>query len=103
MKTPDDAIRKQAKAWYAAVASLEICVRCGSYGVQVAHRNEGKMLSKKVPPHLVAALCPSCHFSIDQGTQMSRAERRAEMNAALVETFNQLVLRGKIGLLTLIR
>lgn len=34
---------------------------------------------------------------------MSRAERRAEMNAALVETFNQLVLRGKIGLLTLIR
>lgn len=56
------------------------------------------MLGKKVPPHLVAALCPSCHFSIDQGRELSRAERRAEMNAAIVATFDLLVQRGRIGL-----
>jgi len=93
LKTPAD-----AKDWYAAVASLESCVRCGAFGVQIAHRNEGKMLGKKVPPHLVAALCPSCHFSIDQGRELSRAERRAEMNAAIVATFDLLVQRGRIGL-----
>jgi len=94
VKTPLD-----AKDWYAAVASLEICVRCGSHGVQVAHRNFGKGMGLKVPPHLVAALCPACHFSIDQGRELSRAERRAEMNAAIVATFDLLVQRGKIGLL----
>lgn len=32
----------RSSRWLAAVRSLECCVLCGRYGVQAAHRNEGK-------------------------------------------------------------
>ncbi len=89
---------RKNRAWLAAVASLENCVLCGRHGVQVAHRNEGKGMALKNPDHLTAALCPECHHEIDNGHLLSKDERRAEMDKALVRTFDKLVQAGKVGL-----
>ena len=86
------------RKWLAAVASLETCVLCGAHGVQVAHRNEGKGMGLKVPDHLTAALCRDCHYEADNGTKLTREERRAMMNLAIVRTFDRLVQAGRIGL-----
>ena len=85
--------------WYGAVASLETCVLCGTHGVQVAHRNQGKAMGKRVADCLTAALCPACHFEIDNGRDMTREQRRAQMDDAIVRTFELLVRRGLVGLL----
>lgn len=82
--------------WLQAVRELEYCVLCGAYGVQAAHRNEGKGAGMKTSDCLTAALCPECHSEIDQGKQMDRNERRATMNAAIVLTVEQLVKSGKL-------
>ncbi len=80
----------------AAVASIGACVLCGRYGVQVAHRNEGKAKGRKTDDCLTAALCPECHTDIDQGKDMSRDERRATMDRAIVLTLLALVKAGKV-------
>nr|WP_256548419.1 hypothetical protein [Xenorhabdus bovienii] len=83
----------------AAVGQIECCVRCRKYGVQVAHRNEGKGMGLKVDDSLTAALCPECHHAIDNGTDMSRDERRHEMDRSIVLTIKELTRRGFIGAL----
>lgn len=55
------------RKWYAAVASLESCVLCGAYGVQVAHRNAGRGMGQKSKPWETAALCSRCHHELDNG------------------------------------
>lgn len=85
--------------WFAAVASLEECVLCHRWGVQVAHSNRDRGLGQKSADHLTAALCPACHHAIDNGKDMTRDQRRAEMDRAIVLTFDQLVRRGLIGLI----
>jgi hypothetical protein len=80
----------------AAVASLESCVLCQTYGVQVAHRNEGKAKGRKTDDCLTAALCPKCHTEIDQGKDMTREDRRATMDRAIVLTVRALVMAGKL-------
>ena len=44
-------IRKEnyyrSKEWLAAVRKLDCCVRCGRYGVQAAHMNQGKGMGMK--------------------------------------------------------
>ena len=82
--------------WLQAVRELECCVLCGAYGVQAAHRNEGKGAGMKTSDCLTAALCPECHSEIDQGNQMDRNERRATMNAAIVLTVEALVKAGRV-------
>lgn len=82
--------------WLQAVRELEYCVLCGAYGVQAAHRNEGKGAGMKTSDCLTAALCPECHNEIDQGKQMDRNERRATMNAAIVLTVEALVKAGRV-------
>lgn len=84
--------------WLAAVRSLECCVLCGAYGVQAAHRNEGKGAGMKTDDCLTAALCIPCHTGIDQGRHMTREERRAEMDRAIVLTLQAMVRRGLVGL-----
>ena len=80
-----------------AVAELGYCVRCGRhYPPQVAHRNEGKAKGKKNDDCLTAALCFECHAAIDQGKDMTRAERRAEIDRAIVMTVLALVLSGRL-------
>ncbi|EFH8820856.1 hypothetical protein GFP84_12430 [Escherichia coli] len=75
---------------------MEFCVLCGRYGVQAAHRNEGKGVGIKVDDCLTAALCVDCHSRIDNGRDMSREERRAEMDRAIVLTLKKLVNNGRV-------
>lgn len=86
-----------ARKWGNAVRSIECCVLCGAYGVQVAHRNEGKGMGKKAADYLVAALCPACHHDIDNGPNLTLAERRAKMDRAIVLTLAYLVEHNLIG------
>ncbi|KAB7673664.1 hypothetical protein [Plesiomonas shigelloides] len=86
----------RSSRWLAAVRSLECCVLCGRYGVQAAHRNEGKGMAHKVDDCLTAALCPDCHREIDNGHGLTREERRQKMDTAIIETIAQLARRGLI-------
>ena len=83
--------------WLKAVSEVGTCVLCGTEGVQAAHRNEGKSLASKTDDCLSAALCPSCHSQIDQGKDMTRDERRATMDRAIVLTLRELVLAGRVS------
>lgn len=91
--------RHESEPWRRAVAEL-YCMRCFREGAtQAAHRNQGKGMGLKTDDCLTAALCVDCHREIDQGKGMSRDERRAAMDTAIVFTLRELVLRGKVGLL----
>ena len=80
------------------VASLD-CQRCGSGSqVQAAHSNmaqHGKGKSIKASDEYTAALCQTCHFEIDQGAKMSRAERQTAWIAAHIKTVRSLLDSGK--------
>lgn len=82
--------------WLAAVRDLESCVLCGKWGVEAAHRNQGKGMGAKVADCLTAALCRECHHEIDQGKTLTRDERRARMDHAILMTVERLVERGKV-------
>lgn len=84
------------KKWLAAVGSLEQCVLCGAWGVQVAHRNEGKGIGLKVDDSLTAALCVGCHTEIDNGKDLSLGERRQLMDRAIVLTIKEITRRGLV-------
>lgn len=87
----------RSERWLSAVRSIESCVLCGRYGTQAAHRNEGKGMGVKVSDCLCAALCHDCHHEIDNGRDLSRDERRALMDKAIVLTLEKLVLMAKVG------
>ena len=89
---------RRNREWMGAVASLECCVLCGKFGVQVAHSNRDRGMGQKSSDHLVAALCPEHHHEIDNGKTMTRDERRALMDRAIVLTFDKLVQAGIVGL-----
>lgn len=86
------------RRWFAAVASLETCSLCGRYGVQVAHRNEGRGMGQKSAAYMTAALCPEDHAEIDNGKHLDQAERRALMDRAIVITHARLISAGKLRL-----
>jgi hypothetical protein len=83
-------------AWFAAVAQIP-CVFCGR-PAQVAHRNQGKGMGRKCDDCQTAALCPECHHEIDNGKTMTRPERRARMDEAIVLTVTEMVRRGLLVL-----
>lgn len=82
--------------WLQAVREIDCCVLCGRYGVQAAHRNEGKGMGIKADDSLTAALCVECHSRIDNGKDMSRDERRSEMDRAIVLTLQTLSRGGRL-------
>ncbi|EDR7809432.1 DUF1364 domain-containing protein, partial [Salmonella enterica subsp. salamae] len=43
-----------------------------------------------------AAICQECHHEIDNGSHLSREERRCLMNRAIVLTVIKLVRMGKV-------
>ncbi len=86
------------RKWYAAVASLESCVLCGRFGVQVAHSNQDRGMGQKSPPCATAALCPDCHHQIDNGRDLPQDERRRLMDRAIVKTHIALAERGLLRL-----
>lgn len=86
----------RSRKWLAAVHQIQSCVLCGAYGIQAAHRNQGKGMSQKTDDCLTAALCPACHHDIDNGSRLSREERRALLDRAICETVAQLARMGLI-------
>lgn len=86
----------RSEAWLDAVRTIP-CVFCGA-PVQAAHRNEGKGMGTKADDSLTAALCHVHHSEIDQGRDMTRDERRARMDRAIVLTVAELVRRGIVGI-----
>lgn len=86
------------RRWFAAVASLECCVLCGRFGIQIAHSNQDRGMGQKSAAHLTAALCPGCHTSIDNGRDLPQAERRRLMDRAIVLTHDALIRAGKLRL-----
>jgi hypothetical protein len=86
------------RRWFAAVASIESCVLCNRWGVQVAHSNQLRGMSQKAAAHNTAALCRECHHEIDNGSKLTQEERRALMNRAIVLTHDALVKRGLLRL-----
>lgn len=91
--------QNRSASWLDAVRSLGTCVRCGAYGVQAAHVNEGKGIGQKVPDCFTAALCHACHHAIDNGNTLDRETRRAEMDRAFRATLRRLFTEGVIGVL----
>lgn len=85
--------------WLSAVHEIECCVLCGRYGVQAAHRNQGKGASMKVSDVLTAAICPTCHHAIDNDPHLDKDQRRAEIDRAILLTIEELHRRGRIGVL----
>lgn len=91
-------IKSDERLLYRAVASLE-CQRCGAHGAQVAHSNQlrdGKGRGLKAYPWRVAALCPACHFDIDQGALLTKEERRDAWDEAHRKTLGELFARGLV-------
>lgn len=91
------AIYRNSK-WLQAVREIDCCVLCGRWGVQAAHRNEGKGMGMKVDDCLTAALCLECHHRIDNGRDMTLTERRAEMDRAIVLTLRELGRRERLAI-----
>lgn len=92
---PKDATHR-SDAWRRAVASLD-CVLCGKAGeTQCAHRNEGKAMAAKTDDALSAALCIACHSEIDQGSKLTRNERRERLDRAILLTVQRLARDGLI-------
>lgn len=90
-------VRFESEAWRRAVASLP-CVLCGKVGeTQAAHANRhGKGAMRKADDSLVAACCVACHHELDQGKTMTRDERRAELDRAIVLTVKALARAGML-------
>ena len=86
----------RSSKWLAAVRSIEQCVLCGRHGVQAAHRNEGKGMGQKTDDCATAAICVPCHSELDNGRDMTREERRAMMDKAIVLTVITLVRDGNV-------
>ncbi|MDK1186568.1 MULTISPECIES: hypothetical protein [Cronobacter] len=83
--------------WLAAVRQIECCVLCNRWRGLAAYRNEGKGTGLKVDDSLTAALCVDCHHAIDNGRELTREERRALMDRAIVLTLCELTRRGLGG------
>lgn len=73
------------------------CQSCGTEGTQAAHSNwgGGKGRGIKANDNLIAALCPTCHFQIDQGAVLSREQRKNLWVAAHYRTVRQLCMSGR--------
>lgn len=61
--------------------------------VVAAHRNEGKGMGMKVSDALVASLCHQCHYELDNGKELTKAERREMWNRAYVGTMKEFIER----------
>lgn len=77
------------------------CQHCGAEDgtVVAAHSNwasEGKARSLKAKDSAVASLCFACHSQIDQGKDMTRAERREMWIEAHCKTLRALIEIDKL-------
>lgn len=85
----------------AAIRKAPYCFHCFKVNqgdLQAAHGNVGKGLSIKSTDSSCAALCPSCHRDLDQGKNMTRAERQAMHYEANARTLRWLIEEGYLVL-----
>lgn len=71
------------------------CMHCGRQDgtVVAAHSNQlrdGKGMGTKAADFRVASLCVTCHHQLDQGSQLSKDERREMWEAAHRDTIGWL-------------
>lgn len=79
----------RSKAHLKRVAALPCQICFASAPSQAAHSNQavhGKGRSIKASDEFTAALCPSCHYEIDQGKRLSREEKVAWWEEAYAKT-----------------
>jgi len=84
------------------LAKGQRCVMCGADDGTIvsAHSNlseHGKGMGIKADDSMVAWLCHRCHSNLDQGSSMSRAERRDFTLTAICKTYQAMWREGKIG------
>jgi hypothetical protein len=75
------------------------CQECGKEGTQAAHANwswSGKGMGIKAHDMYVAALCPECHYALDQGKDMQKWEREELWLRAWRKTIYELFERGLV-------
>ena len=88
----------RSKSLLKAVANLP-CQCCGMEGqTQAAHSNQaqhGKGRAIKSSDIYIAALCQTCHYCIDQGNELAKAERQELWDSAHIKTVTALVRSGE--------
>ena len=74
------------------------CMHCGTIDgtICAAHRNQGKGMGMKNSDALVAALCHSCHYELDNGKTLSKEERRELWDQAYINTMQYLIETGRL-------
>lgn len=77
------------------------CMSCGANDgtIVAAHANWsdfGKGMSHKASDAAIAFMCYRCHSEIDQGSRLSKVERRVKWIEAAVKTWIWLVETGKV-------
>lgn len=87
----------RSNALLRAVVTLP-CQICGCHGTQASHSNQaahGKGRGIKASDIYIAALCPSCHYEIDQGAKLSKADRLDMWTRAHHKTVRELLALGE--------
>jgi hypothetical protein len=82
-----------------AAVRLLPCVNCGVVGTQAAHSNQiqhGSGTAIKSGDNYCMALCPKCHFSLDNGNVLTKAERRLMTFEGIAESYARLMEKGLI-------
>lgn len=84
-----------------SLARDQACVACGARDgtVVAAHSNlgeHGKGMGLKAHDGMTAWLCHGCHRELDQGSRMTRAERRIFILENICATYMQLWNQGLI-------
>lgn len=84
-----------------ALARDQACVSCGCQDGTIvsAHSNlleHGKGKGLKAHDGMIAWLCLRCHSELDQGSKMSRQERREFMLEAICKTYMEMWNQGLI-------
>ena len=76
------------------------CARCGREGrTQASHSNsnsDAKGMGIKAHDYRIAALCVECHVEIDQGSRLSKEERKTQWDEAHRRTIGELFERGLV-------
>lgn len=87
----------RSEAWRRAVASLP-CIVCGREGAtQAAHPNHiGKGMATKASDAWCVPLCVEHHSEFDQGRRWTKQEKRDLMAGWIVQTINELAVRGLV-------
>lgn len=88
MKFPKFAyIRNKKHLQAVAALPCQICFKEGE--TQASHSNSakhGKGRSIKASDEFTAALCPSCHYEIDQGRTLTQTQRESMWDLAYTRT-----------------